>query len=258
MPSTVEITQPIRNDLLTMTSVSQFHRTEVYHTTVNNYRPSQTDSDFILALRVMNIIIGVVGLLANTFVVVVIVCCTKMHKQIANLFVVNQSIIDATSSLFLIAQIASQFKAVKLVEGELGSEVYCRLWKVQTFLWGFMTSSTYNLIVLTIERYLKIVHPSFYKTAFTRYKAKFLLATVWLFGISFQLCYNVPTTSIVGTSCWSDSNWPNETIQDVMSYVIIGIQYWLPVCVFVFAYGQIIRTLKRVGHTNNQSKYPAT
>ena len=210
-----------------------------------SFTNSAITDNFDLALQIINIFFGVMGLLGNVFVVIVIVGFTKMHKQITNMYVVNQSIIDAISSLFLIAQMLSQNMKITLMAQQPLSEIFCRFWGSQVFLWSFYISSTYNIVVLTIERYLKIVHPVLHKVSFTRYKAKALLAFVWLFGISFELAYVVPTSAVIKDICWPLAKWPNDVIRTMVSYIILTIEYWLPILVFIIAYWKMILALKR-------------
>ena len=214
---------------------------------------------FNSALQIVSIAAGVIGLTGNTFVIVVIVGFTSMHKQLTNMFVVNQSIIDAVSSLIMTAQATSLVKNSKFFEGQIMSEIYCRLWYSQTILWGCYVSSTYNIVVLTIERYLKIVHPVFHKVSFTRRKAKILLVLVWLFGITFQISYIVPTTAIVKTKCLTSVFWPSAAVRYFMGYVIWTIQYWFPVLVFLIAYAKMIYKLRHIGpfkrQGNNKRNY---
>jgi predicted amino acid-binding ACT domain protein len=124
--------------------------------------------------------LGLVGVIGNGFVIVVIAFYTTMHQQLANVFVVNQSAIDGLSSLIMIAMLASGsdsgWYTPSLVEGQFGSELYCRVWQSGFLQWSFFTSSTYNLVVLALERYVKIVYPVVYKTSFTKFKVRILLA----------------------------------------------------------------------------------
>ena len=209
------------------------------------YETKYGSNNFSLAdslLFFVNILFGSIGFVGNTFVIIVIVCFTSMHKQLANHFVINQSFIDAVSSLFVITQIISKStQQPVLIPNEFASEFYCRVWYNQVLLWGTYISSTYNLVVLTIERYLKIVHPILHKTSFTSRKSKILIISVWLFGTLFQTAYGIPTSRIVGTICRTVSFWPNEITQHVVGYLVIIIQYWLPLIIFVLAYTKMIK-----------------
>jgi hypothetical protein len=50
--------------------------------------------------------------------------------------------------------------------------------------------------------------------------------------------------------------WPSRRVQQAMGFTTAAIKYWVPVCIFVFAYARMIRVLqrKRVGqHGTNIS-----
>jgi hypothetical protein len=108
--------------------------------------------------RAITIAIGCVGLTGNVFVIVVILGFTSLYKQLATVFVINQSVIDAASSLFVIAQQTTNYFKIPVYAGQPASETFCRVWYSQTFMWGLYVSSTYNLVALTAERYLKVNH----------------------------------------------------------------------------------------------------
>jgi hypothetical protein len=139
----------------TVFSWNTINDTNTDSSTSNNGSSSDLTVPDIILLA-FNLLIGCVGLIGNTFVIVVIVGMTSLYKQLANVFVINQSVIDAASSLCVITQVASSMVAPpRLMDGQAASEVYCRLWQTQTLMWALFTSSTYNLVALTLERYLK-------------------------------------------------------------------------------------------------------
>ena len=199
-----------------------------------------------LLLLITNLITGSIGLISNMFVVIVIVRFTSMYKQITNLFIINQSVIDALFSLFVITQMSSGFAPqIILFSNEFVSELFCRVWQSQIFLWCAYAASANNLIVLTIERYLKIVHPNVYQSSVTPRRAKILLLLVWLFGF-LQVFYAIPTTAIINSTCWTYTVWPDISTRQFTGLMTIVLQYWIPIFVFIFAYTEIIRVFKRV------------
>lgn len=205
-------------------------------------------------------VIGLVGVIGNGFVIVVIAFYTTMHRQLANVFVVNQSAIDGLSSLIMIATLASGsdsgWYAPSLVEGQFGSELYCRVWQSGFIQWSFFTSSTYNLVVLALERYVKIVYPVVYKTSFTKFKVRILLAFVWLVGPVYTGSYGIPTTIVSGSSCLVVMAWNNDATKILVSYLSVMVQYFIPALVFFITYTKMIRSLNvsTAAATQPQSK----
>ena len=205
---------------------------------------SQADQTLII----INIFIGAIGLIGNAFVIIIIVCFTSMYKQLANLFVINQSIIDAFSSLLILITQALAIFGVRpvLAPHEFASELYCRVWRARLILWGTYTASIYNLVMLTLERYLKIVYPILHKTSFSPSKAKILLLSVWLFGFAFEISYSIPTSQVIGSSCMPVSIWPTMLTQQAIGILILCVQYFFPLIIFIVCYTKMIRIFARV------------
>jgi hypothetical protein len=67
----------------------------------------------------------------------------------------------------------------------------CSLWLTRAPLWSFLMSSTYNLLALSLERYLEIVHPVWHKNHFTSHMAYWMIGFVWVFGPLYNLAYEV-------------------------------------------------------------------
>ena len=118
---------------------------------------NQSQSDFIAfrnatVLRHITFTIGGLGLAGNGFVVLVILSGKKMRKQLTNAYIINQSAIDATVSFLLI--MTTIFEDDGRTYDTYTGELYCKFWLTKLWLWGFFLSSTYNLLALTMERYL--------------------------------------------------------------------------------------------------------
>jgi hypothetical protein len=184
-----------------------------------------------------------VGFAGNVFVIVVIVRMTKLYKQLANVFVVSQSVADATSSILLICLKITDLNPTTLVGGQLGSEIYCRMWLTAIFQWVSLEASTYNIVALTIERYMKIVHPVMHKTHFTMFKAKITLAIAWLVPLVFNFVTVPMFSGIKYGFCIINGLFPNRSAVLTFGILTITLTYWLPIIVFVTAYTAMIKKL---------------
>ena len=199
------------------------------------------------AWLITNTLIGIVGFLGNLFIIVIIMRFTSMYKQLANVFVINQSLIDMTSAVFLIAQVCTYSVTMSsLPDNFVVRDFFCRLWQSRSLMWGLFISSTYNLAILTLERYVKIVHPIFHKTSFTIRKAKILSICAWLGGVTYSVLLDLPTSALVEGNCLVATIWPNANVAKAAGIITIAVNYWLPICVFVVCYLGMIRSLKRV------------
>jgi len=102
---------------------------------------------------------GLFGLLSNLFVITIIMCYRSMRERVTNLYIINQSLIDATVATFLFLTTLLQDDKQPRTPGNWADEALCRLWFTKMPLWGMLVSSTYNIVSLTIERFLAIVYP---------------------------------------------------------------------------------------------------
>ena len=132
--------------------------------------------------------IGPLALLENLKIAVVIFQYTQMWRILTNVYVINQSLIVGLAGLVLLLTRAFQFNHDQGLSG-VWREIYCRVWVTKVPLWSLLISSTFNLLAVTLERYLGVVHPILHRVSFTTPKVVLSLVCVWLSGLVLQLSY---------------------------------------------------------------------
>ena len=199
-------------------------------------------------MRYVMYTIGALGLFGNAFVIVVIASGRSMRGQMTNIYIVNQSFVDASSSLVLILSTIFEDDGRPLGGGDGGllAEIYCRFWMSKSLLWGLFTSSTYNLLLLTFERYLAIVHPIWHKTKLTRRMMIASVTIAWSFGLSYNVALSMSVSGLTAQGqCTTYSIWPNVVTQRVVGVLTISIQFFMPLSLLVFFYAKMIVVLRR-------------
>lgn len=63
-------------------------------------------------------------------------------------------------------------------------------------LWALLVASTYNLVVMTLERHADLMNPMQHKASFTNRKAYASIAFPWLLGLCFENVYSVPLMNV--------------------------------------------------------------
>uniref|UniRef100_A0A8C6U6Q2 Somatostatin receptor 5 n=1 Tax=Neogobius melanostomus TaxID=47308 RepID=A0A8C6U6Q2_9GOBI len=172
------------------------------HSQSNNTKsllPQMPATVYTVVSAVIFIIIFIVGLLGNTLVIYVVVRYTKM-KTVTNLYILNLALAD---ELYILC-IPFQCTQNVLSYWPYG-EFLCKMYMTADIMSQF--TSTFCLTVMSIDRYLAVVHPM--KSAKWRkpHVAKILNALMW--AVSFLIALPVTIFSNIQerfNSC--NITWP--------------------------------------------------
>ena len=194
-------------------------------------------------LTAIKLAIGCTGVLGNVLVVVVIMKYRKLFQQVKSVYIINQSFIDAAVSAVLISTLFIRKSTVPIPWVQ--NSLFCKLFLSQFHLWGLMLSSTYNLMAISIERYMAIVHPLWHKVSFTKTKANALLVFIWLFGLLFVGSFTIPTSGVLRGRCWSSYIWPSRVVAATVGMLSMFVNMIFPIIVHCVCYISILRVLRK-------------
>ena len=196
------------------------------------------------AIVASKIIVGAIGVVGNLLVVIVFMKYKKLFQNIKTTFIVNQSVIDGIVSLLLITTTFTSREIHDDVDGKwIG--LYCKLWLSQVLVWGLMTASTYNLMAISTERYVAIVHPMWHKVSFTKSMAIVIAVFIWIFGVAFEASIVIPTTAILRGVCFNGIVWPSRATARAVAFVQIFVNVVMPIFVHSFCYTRILFELRK-------------
>ena len=186
-------------------------------------------------LDVAYTLIGITGILNNLFVVLVLTTYRSTRMRIYEVLIVNQSLLDMSAAciLFLSTRLVSYSN--RYLSG-FADEVLCRVWLGKVLLWSFLMSSAYNVVTITLERYIAIIAPIWHNVSLSRKKLYGVLSVVWLIGPVFYSMYSIPTSRVQDGICQLLAFWPNNSIQVMAGLIGLIMQYFLPVTVLIFCY----------------------
>ncbi|XP_038077150.1 galanin receptor 2a-like [Patiria miniata] len=182
-------------------------------------------------------VVGIVGICGNGLVCGVIAKVRFMHT-LTNAFIFNQALVDLIGSLVILLQ---RFVPIPdpIPPGAIGV-LLCALWATKFLQWGPFTVSTFNLIALTLERYLAIVFPFRYQTLASRKKATAVLVGMWVAGFLFSV-YSIYFRYYEDGECV-----PNQVAHPrVIGVCVFFVKFFLPVSVMLVVYGHIMVVLKK-------------
>lgn len=181
--------------------------------------------------------ISILGTIGNAFVLIIVFRAKDdMKNSLSTIFLVNQSLLDGTASILLMTDHwTERLIDVKSLEPSI-VQWYCKAWFGGVPVWGILAASTYNLVVLSLERYLCVRYPIAHKNF--SYKKTILIAfLIWMIFIPYQFSHQTTTSKVLedGT-CGQFSNWPNDSTRRGIGIFLIFIQFILPLIIITFTY----------------------
>jgi len=85
-----------------------------------------------------------------------------MSVQTMNILVVNQSVIDLCASFFTLLTATVEVDGTQRSPDSFYDQFVCRMWLTRTPLWAPLFTSTYNILLMTLERYSAVIYPIWY------------------------------------------------------------------------------------------------
>ena len=110
-----------------------------------------------ISLASTKILIGIIGFLGN-FTVCIVVAKMRSKQNYANSLIVSQAVIDLLASLALIATTFTELFPSPPPQHAAMGYVFCVLWYPRTVMFSMFVISTFNLIAISVERYIAVVY----------------------------------------------------------------------------------------------------
>jgi len=218
---------------MTTTEVDEMHGTE--NTTTSSVSRS---SGFYFQYAV--IAIGIVGTAANALILYALVA-SKQHKK--HVLIVNQNVFDLFSSIFLVITYAMEICNIPLI-GLLGYWV-CMIILSDFLIWCGIIGSVINLAIITIERYLKVVHPFWSKKKLHRWVIYSAMAFAWIAAITKNAGVVFPTSALIDGVCYVAVNWESKTAKLIHLFWHVVSFYVIILLIFIFCYWRILIVIRR-------------
>ncbi|XP_022087616.1 substance-K receptor-like [Acanthaster planci] len=203
--------------------------------------PGVNDAVNNALLDAINTIIACLAVLGNSMVISVMLLRPRVFSSFTNRLLLHQSVIDAVAGLlFLLFTVVREFPVVVSREGNEYDQLVCRVVHSAFLLWSVNVTSTYNLVIISLERFMATCYPVRHRNTWSRAKLKFALAASWLIGFLYgsHLLFIFeprqgecqPVAMGVG-------------LQVLFGAVVVGIEYLIPMSIMVYTYSRILTSL---------------
>jgi len=210
----------------------------VTQSTVSNDVTSSHGIEFYFQYAV--VVLGVVGTAANALILYALVA-SKQHKK--HVLIFHQNVLDLCSSLVLIITYA--LKLCNFYLTGLGGYWFCLLVLSEYLIWCVVLASKTNLMAITIERYLKVVYPTWSKKHLRKWVINLAMAFAWISCFIHVCALTFSTSDVIDGVCYSYVIWKSRVGQ-----LAFGIWYFLSYyailhILFIFCYWRILIVIRR-------------
>jgi len=228
---------PTVSHLLDVMTTDQGDMTDT--TGENGVTSSSSHDGVTLYFQSVVVIIGVIGIAANGLILYAMVA-SKQHKKQALIF--HQNAIDLYSCMLLVITYALKLSNIRL-SGSLGKWLCAFLISGGLLNFGICTSWM-NLMFISIERYLKVVHPVWSKKKLRKWMTYAAMLCAWIFGSLFDMVLVVQHSVVIDGVCYGYvvSN-PVGRLALCIFYVCNT--YLFVLVIFIFCYGKILMAIRR-------------
>lgn len=189
----------------------------------------------------LSIAIGILGIFSNGLAIVVIISSRSMRRRKSCTLIFNQSLADFGSSMALVAYSTIQ---TTLVTDDFKGHFLCEIWLSGGLFWGFLLVSTWNLMALTIERYLSVVYPVWHNNHVSHKRIKIAMVFIWIIPIGQSLIEATATTEIVNGNCKPYSKWSSEAARRVYGVILLIGYNILPLVCFLICYTKMALVIR--------------
>jgi len=217
-------------------------------TTGENNTTSSSSSGY---LEWAVISIGVVGTIGNAVILYALVA-SKQHKK--QVLIVNQNALDLFSSFFLVITYIMEVCNVNNNLTGVTGYWLCISILSGNFIWWGTNGSMVNLAIITIDRYLKVVHPIRSKKWLRPWVVYSEVAFSWFVGSVYNTILVLYSTAVIDGKCYSYAIFDSYVTNMASVVFYIWFFYVIILAIFIFCYGRIlvkIRNQARVMASHN-------
>ena len=184
------------------------------------------------------IVIGIFGVVGNGLVLFVLLWDKKSRGNQRNILILNQSLIDLLTSIDFIITFVSR----GIPKSYKGTGVWwCWLIDAELPMWSIISISTVNLMVITAERYMMVVHPAFYQNHVTKKVMYGSVVSVWISVTFINVVTTYPFARELEDVCQFDVLITNVWFDNM--YIVC--YYIAPIVMFSTCYPRMIFVMKR-------------
>jgi len=198
-------------------------------------------SNILFYFRIAVLVIGVIGTAANGVITYAMIA-SKQHKK--HLLIFNQNALDLFSCIFLAVTYPTKLILNIPLTGSLGYWL-CTLFISDAFIWVGNFGGIINLGIITIERYLMVVHSAWSKKKLREWMKYSAMAFTWIGPAVYIATMAFSTTTVMHGICLPYAIFKTKYAKFVYYVFHILTFYVVILFIFILCYGHILIVIRR-------------
>ncbi|XP_038069079.1 neuropeptide receptor 22-like [Patiria miniata] len=192
----------------------------------------------------VNTIIACLAVLVNGMVITVMLLRRRVFSSFTNRLILHQSFIDSIAGvIFFLHLVVIKTKQISVsVEGSMTDQFFCRLVYSDVMLWCVNITSTYNLVMISLERFMATCHPVKHRNSSSAAKLKFAVGIAWAIGFIFGLHIIFMFEPRQGYCQFIEMETALKVFEATM---VVVIECLMPFTILIYTYSRIIITLTK-------------
>lgn len=183
-------------------------------------------------LKHIAIVFGCFGIVGN---LLVIIALYDKNLKIHEILIINQSFIDVLCSTAMVIFFHWVIGHDMSYSGlsPILKNFYCFIFDSTAIFWGLFDASTYNLCLVTIERYIAITLPFYHHVNVTKFKIKISIIITAILGMSIQIIPGVLVNKMQENKCKIWQVWYIPNGSKILGIFLFVFEWLTPMTVLV-------------------------
>ena len=179
-----------------------------------------------------------VGLVGNSVAMFVLTSSVKIRNSKSYVLLMNQSLLDFTTNLFMITYLPIKYLGHWSNMSGSWDLIMCHVIYNNLYVTIPKLSSSYKLVVLSLERMTSVVWPVFHKVRCTRRLTLIVSVITWVLGFGIATAFAIPVNGInpVKRQCYYRNHLPSQLHSQIFSVMFNTFFFLLPLTAMLTSY----------------------
>ncbi|XP_038058598.1 allatostatin-A receptor-like [Patiria miniata] len=209
-----------------------------------------TDEPYGPGLIAVNSVITSLALIGNGLVITVMLARRRVFSSFTNRLILHQSVIDSIAAvLFFLHKVVKSPGLTVSDANTFLDQFVCRFLFPDILMWCVYVTSTYNLVIISLERFMATCYPLKHRKVISKGKLKFAVAATWVIGF----VHGINLINLFEPhqgKCQLVSKTSGLALSQGMLNTLI--RYTVPLIILIYAYTRIlIRLHKKIVNPAN-------